>query len=182
LVRGKALVCNGFGTHAWMELAMSSGEDLSAIVRSVTVPVAMERAFEKFVQGFSKWWPGAYTWSGDVLQEIGIEAKPGGHCFEIGPGGFRCDWGTVQVFEEPERLLFTWQINFDRTPQPDAEQASSIDVSFKPHDEEEGSSQVTVRHFDFERCGADAAAYRAALDSPEGWTFILQKYITHCSR
>jgi uncharacterized protein YndB with AHSA1/START domain len=161
---------------------MDEVQGLPPIVRTVTVPVAVERAFACFVEELGRWWPGAYTWSGDVLEKIGIEARPGGHCFEIGPDGFRCDWGTVQVLEAPERLIFSWQINFDRTPQPDPQKAGSVEVRFAPQDEQENLTQVSLTHFDFEHCGADADAYRAGLDSPEGWTLILERYREYCDQ
>jgi len=161
---------------------MDEDQDFPPIVRTITVAVAVERAFDCFVEELGRWWPGAYTWSGDVLEKIAIEARPGGHCFEIGPNGFRCDWGTVQVLEAPERIIFSWQINYDRTPQPDPRKAGSVEVRFAPQDEDQDLTQVTLTHRDFERCGADAQAYRAALDSLEGWTFILEQYKEFCEQ
>lgn len=59
------------------------------ILRSFTVPVPAEHAFDVFTAGFSRWWPAEYTWSGAVLRWIGVEARQGGACFELGPEGFR---------------------------------------------------------------------------------------------
>lgn len=159
---------------------MSDSKNLSPIERAVTVPAAPQRAFTHFVEEFANWWPRTYTWSGEVLHDIGIEQRAGGHCYEIGPGGFRCDWGTVLVFEAPQRIVFSWQINYDRTPQPDPAHAGQVEVCFGLHDEHGGLCRVLLEHRGFERCGSDGAAYRAALDAPDGWTFILASYAGYC--
>jgi Domain of unknown function (DUF4394) len=63
----------------------------------VTVNLAPEQAFDLFARRLGAWWPPEYSWSQDVLDEIGIEPHEGGMCFERGPHGFRCDWGRVQT-------------------------------------------------------------------------------------
>lgn len=159
---------------------MTESTDLSLIERAVTVPAPPDRAFKHFVEDFAEWWPQAYSWSGEVLQEMGIEPRTGGHCYEIGPGGFRCDWGTILVFEAPQRLVFSWQINHDRTPQPDPARAGQVEVRFGPQDDHGGFCRVKLEHRGFERYGSGGAAYRAALDGPEGWTYILASYAGYC--
>jgi uncharacterized protein YndB with AHSA1/START domain len=57
----------------------------------ITVPVPPERAFSLFTEGMTSWWPPEYTWAQRTLEEIAIEPREGGHCFERGPHGFRCD-------------------------------------------------------------------------------------------
>lgn len=71
----------------------------------VTVPVAPAAAFAAFVEGFGGWWPRASTWSQDGLERIALGAAPGELCTEVGPHGFRCDWGRVLALEPPHRLL-----------------------------------------------------------------------------
>ena len=51
-------------------------------------------------------------------------------CFEVGPHGFRCDWGRVLAWQPPRRLVFTWQISPSRVPDPDPDHASEVEVSF----------------------------------------------------
>ena len=54
------------------------------IRRAVTVPVPVDRAFSAFAD-LARWWPREYTWAADTLEDIGIEPREGGHCFERGP-------------------------------------------------------------------------------------------------
>ena len=42
---------------------------------AVTVALAPERAFAEFTEGLGSWWPQEYTWSQEVLEQLGIEAS-----------------------------------------------------------------------------------------------------------
>lgn len=144
------------------------------IRHSVTVPISAERAFDVFTAGIGAWWPHAYTWSGDVLERIGIEPREGGMCFEIGPHGFRCDWGRVLVWKPPQRIVFLWQISPRRVPEPNPEKASEVEVRFTA--EGPARARVDLEHRHFEKHGEEAALYREGMDSPQGWAYILARY------
>jgi uncharacterized protein YndB with AHSA1/START domain len=101
------------------------------IRHSVVVDLPPEAAFARFTERIGEWWPAEYTWSGDVLQEIGIEARAGGMCFERGPHGFWCDWGRVLELVPPRELSFTWQIGPSLEPVPDERRASEVEVHFE---------------------------------------------------
>jgi uncharacterized protein YndB with AHSA1/START domain len=141
----------------------------------VATPLPVARAFERFVGELREWWPREYTWSQDVLQELGIEPRVDGLCFEIGPHGFRCDWGRVVEWAPPHRLGLAWQIGPHREPVPDPRQASCVSVSFETQSPQH--TRVVLVHTAFERHGPDGAAYRAAMTSPRGWPFILQRFV-----
>ncbi len=143
------------------------------IRRSFLLDASRDTAFQLFTEGFSRWWPAEYTWSGPVLEWIGLEPRAGGACFERGPHGFRCDFGRVLRWEAPHLLTLSWQIAPDRTPQPDPEKASEVEVRFV---EEPGGTRVEFEHRDFERHGEGAAAYETAMDSEQGWDHILDRY------
>ncbi|WP_434742398.1 SRPBCC family protein [Micromonospora sp. SH-82] len=145
-----------------------------ASVRSVLlVPVPVERAFEVFAEELADWWIRDYTWSGSAaLVELGIEPHTDGMLYEIGPYGFRADWGRVLVWEPPYRLVFTWQIGPDRAPVPDPERASEVEVRFRADDS--GDTVVEVEHRHFERHGESGEGYRQALTA--GWQELLTGY------
>jgi len=139
----------------------------------VALPVA--RVFERFALELRDWWPREYTWSQDVLHDIGIEPRLDGLCFEIGPYGFRCDWGRVLEWEPPSRLRLAWQISPRREPVPDPHRASTVAVSFAP--DTPRRTRVMLLHEAFERHGAEGTAYRTAMGSPQGWPLILQRFV-----
>jgi uncharacterized protein YndB with AHSA1/START domain len=160
---------NGFTTTL---MNRKNSED--AVHRSVTVRAPAERAFAVFTEGFATWWLPAYTWARDSLDSIGIEPREGGHCFEKGPFGFHLDWGRVLVWEPSQRLVFTWQIGPMRVPQPNPDRASQVEVRFLA--EGPSRTRVALEHRGFSRHGEGADGYRAGMDSPQGWTLILDRY------
>ena len=147
--------------------------DSICISKAVTLPA--EEAFELFTAGLSSWYPRIYTWSGDGLESIAIEPGAGGHCFEIGPHGFRCDWGRVLVWEPPRKLVFSWQISFSRAPVPDPRAASEIEVLWTPRSD--GGTDMDFCHRHFSRHGDEGHSYREAMASEGGWPFILDRYL-----
>ena len=144
-----------------------------ATMHEVTVGLPQPAAFRLFTEGFARWWPPEYSWSGDSLAAIGLEPRVGGACFEIGPHGFRCDWGRVTQWEAPRLLGFTWQIGADRTPQPDPSKASHIAVAFVP---EGARTRVILAHRGFRAHGERGMAYREEMGSPMGWPLLLSRY------
>jgi uncharacterized protein YndB with AHSA1/START domain len=140
---------------------------------AVSVPATPERAFQAFTGGFADWWMREYTWAGpEALVDIGIEPRAEGKAYEIGPHGFRSDWGRVLAWEPPHRLLLTWQIGADRVPVPDPAHASEIEVTFAPERE---ATLVTVDHRHFDRHGDDGEDYREALTA--GWRELISRYV-----
>ena len=144
------------------------------MVIGLEVPLARVRAFELFTDGFARWYPAEYSWSGRLLDWIGLEGHVGGACFERGPHGFRCDWGRVLVWAPPESVAFTWQIGVSRVPEPDPVRVSDIEVGFQPAGED--ATRVTFSHQHFSRHGEGWEEYVAAMASPEGWPYILSRF------
>jgi uncharacterized protein YndB with AHSA1/START domain len=139
---------------------------MTSIQHEIELPADAGEAFELFTARFGDWWPAEYTWSGGTLEQIAIEPRVGGHCYEMGPDGFRCDWGTVTAWEPPHRLAFLWQISPRREPVPDPASASEVEVSF-------GDGRVALEHRGFERHGDDGDGYARGMGSPQGWPYIL---------
>jgi uncharacterized protein YndB with AHSA1/START domain len=154
-------------------------QQITPIQISTRIGLSVAQAFELFTSALQTWWPREYTWSGAVLDRIGIEPGAGGFCYERGPHGFRCDWGRVQVWDAPRRLVFTWQIGPHREPVPDPARASEIEVRFVA---DAGAARVNLEHGGFERYGEGAVAYRTALASPQGWPYILQCFVEASTR
>lgn len=149
-----------------------------AVRTAVAVPASAQRAFDAFTADLAGWWMREFTWSGpEALVDIGIEPAPGGKAFEIGPYGFRLDWGRVLDWQPPERVRFTWQIGPDRVPVPDPELGSEIEVTFVPSGPD---TVVTVDHRYFDRHGQDAEGYRDALTA--GWSELVSRYADRVAR
>lgn len=149
---------------------------IEPITAAVDVPLSPLAAYRRFVDELDAWWPRAYTWSGEALERIVMEGRPGGACSEFGPHGFRCDWGRVLDVEPGAFVTFSWQIAPTRAPAPDPARASRVHVTFAALPA--GGTRVTLVHEGFERHGEGAAAYRAAMADAAGWPWILEQYAT----
>jgi len=149
-------------------------EKTESICHTFSTSVSPDRAFKIFTAELGEWWPREYTWSGDVLEDIGIEQEEGGFCYERGPHGFLCYWGRVLKWDLPKRLLFSWQISPTRVPEPDPDKASEVEVEFKP--EHPSGTSIIFEHRHLERHGDEGAAYRDGLASPQGWPYILERF------
>ncbi len=145
--------------------------DLSLRV-SVAVDAPAAVAFHVFTEHLGSWWVHEFTWSGPAcLDTIGIEPYLNGKAYEIGPHGFRLDWGRVLVWEPPVRLVLAWQLAPDRVPQPDPTRASEVEVHFQ---EGPGGTIVDLEHRHFHRHGPAAEGYRQAMT--DGWRELLDRY------
>ena len=145
-----------------------------ALRETVIVPVAADRAFDVFVNGFGSWWPPEYTWAQSDLDSVFLEARVGGRCVERNRNGQEIVWGTVQSVELPERLVLAWQITPDRRIEPDPEKAGVVEVRFVANGGT--STQVDLTHRDFVRYGTGWQDYLSAMASPQGWAYCLDKY------
>lgn len=151
---------------------------MAAIVKKIEIPLSKYSAFEVFVNDLNGWWPKEYTWSQEKLKQILIEPEKNGLCIEIGPYNFRCDWGRVTGFEKGDRISIKWQISPQRVPVPDPDKSSDVDVVFKEKTESE--TILELMHSNFENHGEGSEAYREAMNSEQGWGYILSRFVEYC--
>lgn len=151
------IIINFFGILPFCELTNYNELTMERITKKINIETPSDIAFQKFVNELNEWWPREYTWSGNKLSHIGIDGREGGFCTEIGPKGFRCDWGTVTEFIVHEKIGLKWQISPRRKPVPDPDKASDILVEFI----QEGKITIVhFIHFNFNNHGEDADEYR----------------------
>lgn len=154
---------------------------VATISRILIINIASENAFKKFLNEFSKWWPREYTWSQDVLMDIWIDGRQDGLCTEMGPYGFRCDWGRVTELVGNKKICLKWQISPKREPIPNSEKASDIQFEFKKG----GRSSTTIlefEHWNFENHGEEGKDYLKMMDSEQGWDYILNCFKVYCEK
>lgn len=160
-----------------VETTIPTEADLAPIapVRAgVTVKASLERAFAVFTAEFDSWWPRSHHIGSSPMTRAVIEGRAGGRCYSEQEDGGTCDWGTVLTWNPPHGLSFAWQITPQWQFQPDLAQASEVEVTFTPL--ADGSTHVELEHRHFERHGAGAAAMRAGVGAPNGWTSLMVLY------
>ena len=139
----------------------------SATRATVVVDAPQERAFAVFTAGIDSWWPREHTIGEAALKEMVLEPKAGGRAYGIGVDGSESDWGRVLVFDRPNRIVVSWDINLQWKRERDPAKASEFEVRFIPDGPER--TRVELEHRHLERHGDGWEAMRDAVGSPNGW-------------
>ena len=83
----------------------------TSVRKSIVVAAPIERAFSVFTDGIGSWWhPDHHILEAD-LAELVFEPRVGGHVCERGVDGSECRWARVLVYEPPNRVVISWDIN-----------------------------------------------------------------------
>jgi uncharacterized protein YndB with AHSA1/START domain len=144
------------------------------VLKSVTVRASAALAFQVFTEEFDSWWPRTHHIGKAPMKKAIIETREGGRCYTEQTDGTECDWGTVLVWDPPQRFVMAWQIRPDWTFEPDLARSSEVEVCFTAR--ADGTTRVDLEHRHLERHGAGAAAMRNAISAPNGWSGLLQMY------
>jgi uncharacterized protein YndB with AHSA1/START domain len=147
------------------------------IKKSVLVAASAERAFHAFTQEMSTWWPLRSHHIGKVDAEcVVIEPFAGGRWFERGVDGSECDWGKVQEWDPPRRLVVSWEISSDWRHDPSIQ--TEVEVRFSA---EGASTRVDLEHRLLHHYGEAAAQMRGLFDSEQGWMGLLKAFAARAS-
>ena len=142
--------------------------------RTISVSASVERAFRVFTAEFDTWWPRSHHIGKSPMKKAIVEGKVGGRCYTEQEDGTESDWGRVLVWEPPHRIVLAWQITPEWGYQPDLSQSSEVEIRFSPV--AGGGTRVDLEHRHFERHGSGAPTMRTAVDSPNGWTGVMQLF------
>ena len=144
---------------------------IAPVRKSVVVDAPVEHAFRVFTERIGEWWPvKTHSVHKERAETAGFEPRLGGAVYELWPGG-REEWGTITVWEPPDRFVLTWH------PSHGLEEATEVEVRFGAQG---GSTLVELEHRGWEARGERAAAVREAYDT--GWDPVLAGYAEAASR
>jgi uncharacterized protein YndB with AHSA1/START domain len=140
------------------------------VVKTVHVDCSPQDAFDRFTRDIHLWWPmHTHSVHGSQATSVAFEAYVGGRLFETSGSGEEEIWGTVTVWDAPNRLAFTWHVG--RSP----DTTQSVEVTFTTSGL---GTQVQLVHSGWERLGSNAERLRAEYDG--GWNLVFtQRYLTH---
>jgi uncharacterized protein YndB with AHSA1/START domain len=158
-----------------------SGESVSEVVKKVIVvhvPVAF--AFEVFTERMGQWWPETHHIGDTKFADILMDKRAGGRLYERNVNGKECPWGTILQWEPPRRVGFTWQLQPDWKFSEDLTKASEVEISF--HEETAARTRVELVHRHLQRHGEGWEKLRIGVDSPGGWTAILERFAELANR
>jgi uncharacterized protein YndB with AHSA1/START domain len=151
-----------------------STQSTTPVQTSIVVAAPIERAFSVFTDGMASWWPTTHHILEAELADMVFEPRPGGHIYDRGVDGSECRWARVLVYEPPERVVFSWDINLQWKREEDPERTSEVEVRFVT--EGPNSTRVELEHRGIERHGEGWEAMRDAVGSTGGWQAGLEAF------
>lgn len=125
-----------------------------------------EMAFRRFTTEIASWWPMSsrplgVSRSGTIV----FEEEEGGRIFHRKKDGERRIWGTVEHWNPPEQVRFSFH------PERDPQEAQIVDVAFKPVEE---GTRVTLVHSGWDSLGSGGADLRDEFET--GWEPVLGRF------
>jgi uncharacterized protein YndB with AHSA1/START domain len=140
--------------------------------KSVLVKAPPAKAFEVFAARMGSWWPKSHSVGAAPQVDVVVEPRAGGRWYERNADGSECPWGHVLAWEPPSRLLLAWQLNAEW--QFDKNLVTEVELRFIA--EGADMTRVELEHRLLERMGKKAEEVRTSIDSPGGWSGILEGY------
>lgn len=135
---------------------------VAPLVREVLVPADPAVAFTVFTARIGTWWPlDAYGVHGRDADVAFVD----GRIVETAPGRPDAVWGTVDAWDPPHRVTFSWH------PGRPERAATFVEVTFRATGE--GTTLVRLEHSGWEAC-ADPEGAREEYEN--GWPSVLAKY------
>ena len=126
--------------------------------QSTLVRASAEHTFRTFVTRIGAWWPvQPFSAGKDRVREITIEEREGGRVYETWDDGTEVGWGTVLVWQPPQRFTMTWM----GTPAP-----TEVELTFQALGP--ALTRVTVEHRGWDALTDGQLAEDCAL--PGGYT------------
>jgi hypothetical protein len=135
-----------------------------------TVDCSAVEAFDTWTRRISIWWPKQHTRSRDPRTSVMIEPRVGGRLFERTSTGEEFDWGSVTIWDRPERFGYRWHI----TSSPD--EATAVEVRFD--DIDDGTTLVTILHGGFDRLGDKGPPRRDG--NLKYWKTLIPAFVHAC--
>jgi len=139
----------------------------TAVRTSITVNAPIEHVFSLFTEGIGTWWPPEHHILEGDLAEMVFEPYEGGHVYDRGVDGSECRWARVLVYEPPERVVISWDINARWQIETNPAKTSEVEVRFSAEGPEH--THVSLEHRNLDRHGEGWEAMRDAVGSPNGW-------------
>jgi uncharacterized protein YndB with AHSA1/START domain len=141
--------------------------------KSVVVGTGVERAFALFTNRFDAIKPREHNLLAVPIAETVFEPRVGGHIYDVGTDGSRCEWARVLVFEPPHRVVFSWDIGPTWQLESDPAKTSEVEVRFIAESAER--TRVVLEHRNLDRHGHGWEGLREGVRGDQGWPLYLQR-------
>jgi uncharacterized protein YndB with AHSA1/START domain len=151
-----------------------SPPEVEPVRKSIVVNAGIERAFTLFVEQFDAIKPREHNLLSVPIAETVFEPRVGGHIYDVGIDGSRCEWSRVLAYEPPSRVVFSWDIGPTWQLEADPAKTSEVEVRFIA--EAGDRTRVELEHRNIGRHGAAWQAVVGGVDGDVGWPLYLSRY------
>ena len=149
-------------------------QDEATVRTQVVVAAPIERAFRVFTEQFDRIKPREHNMLGVEIAETVFERRVGGHIYDRGVDGSECRWARVLVYEPPNRVVISWDINPQWQLEKEPKKASEVEVRFIAENAQR--TRVELEHRNLDRHGEGWEGVRGSVESEGGWPLYLQRY------
>lgn len=151
-----------------------TSSNVESIRKSVVVNTGVERAFAVFTDRFDAIKPREHNLLPVPIARTVFEPRVGGHIYDEGVDGSRCEWARVLVYDPPVRLVFSWDISASWRLETDPARTSEVEVRFVAISADR--TRVELEHRRLERHGTAWRTVADGVDGDTGWPLYLRRY------
>jgi uncharacterized protein YndB with AHSA1/START domain len=148
--------------------------DVEPIRKSIVVNTGVERAFALFIDQFDAIKPREHNLLSVPIAETVFEPRVGGHIYDVGVDGSRCEWSHVLAYEPPSRVVISWDIGPTWQLEADPAKTSEVEVRFIA--ESDNRTRVELEHRHLDRHGEGWQAVADGIAGDAGWPLYLSRY------
>ena len=153
---------------------MSTPAGATSIRHEIVVHAPIARAFSVFTDDFGSFKPPEHNMLSVEISETVFEPRAGGRVFDRGIDGSECQWARVLVYEPPDRVVISWDINPRWQIETDLEKTSEVEIRFTAETPER--TRVALEHRNLDRHLEGWEAVREGVDSEGGWPLYLRRF------
>ena len=140
---------------------------VGTVHKSITVPLAPQRAFDLFTTEVGTWWPlPTHSVGLERSRSVSWDTAVGGELVETLSDGTTSLWGSVLESDPPRLIVVSWH------PGRSADEATRLELTLSAS--ADGGTLVELRHSGWERW-ADGQAQASGYD--EGWDIVLAQFV-----
>ena len=151
-----------------------TAEQGAPVRKSIIVNTGVERAFALFVDRFDVIKPREHNLLAVPIHKTVFEPQVGGHIYDVGVDGSRCQWARVLAYEPPSRLVFSWDIGPTWQLETDRARCSEVEVRFLAEATER--TRVELEHRHLNRHGEAWPSVAEGVGGNAGWPLYLSRY------
>lgn len=142
--------------------------------KQVFVQAPIDKAFSAFTDRFGDFKPREHNLMQSPITATVFEPWVGGNIYDRAEDGSECRWARVLVFDPPERVVFSWDINPRWQLESDPDNTSEVEVRFVADGPDR--TRVELEHRNLERHGSGWESMRDGVDGAAGWPLYLARY------